>query len=61
MNPNLSIQKSFRRGESGATSVEYVVIISLIIAVCIVAISLLGGKVEGLFSTFTAFFTAATP
>lgn len=37
------------RGERGASSIEYVVLAALIIAVLVITISLVGGKTRGLF------------
>jgi len=39
---------NFLRGESGATSVEYAVMLALIIAICIVAIRALGDNQSGM-------------
>ena len=45
--------QKFLRDEEGATAVEYVVMVALIIAVAIVAISTLGEKVESTFTNVT--------
>jgi pilus assembly protein Flp/PilA len=47
-----------RDREEGQAAVEYGVLVALIIAVCIVAIGLLGGKVN---DAFNAVVTALTP
>ncbi len=44
------IQK-FMRDEEGASAVEYGVLIALIIAICVVVISVLGGRVNQAFVT----------
>lgn len=43
--------KSMLADESGATMVEYGIMVALIAAVCIVLISTLGGKVSTAFSS----------
>jgi len=40
----------FLKEEEGATAVEYGVLIALIIAVCIVVIEVLGGKINNAFN-----------
>lgn len=45
------IGKQFLREEDGATAVEYAVMLALIIVICIGAISALGTKVSGTFTT----------
>ena len=44
---------SFLRSEGGPTVTEYAVMLALIIAVCIAGISLIGDKVESIFTTIT--------
>ena len=46
--------KSFMRDEEGATAVEYGVMIALIIAVCIVVITVLGRQINNAFSAVNA-------
>ena len=41
----------FVRNEDGPTAVEYAVMLSLIIVVCLAAVSALGAKTSGTFST----------
>ena len=43
--------KKFRKNESGATAVEYGIMVGLITVVIIVAVSLLGTTLDGLFDT----------
>jgi pilus assembly protein Flp/PilA len=40
-----------RRGEEGASLVEYALLVALIAVVCIVAVSLLGGNASAKFSS----------
>ncbi|HZQ59667.1 MAG TPA: Flp family type IVb pilin [Acidimicrobiales bacterium] len=40
-----------RRGEAGASLVEYALLVALIAVVCIVAVSLLGGNASAKFSS----------
>jgi pilus assembly protein Flp/PilA len=42
--------ENFLRNENGPTSVEYAVMLALIIAVCIAAISTLGSNANGTFT-----------
>lgn len=44
----------FVKDEEGATAVEYGVLIALIIAVCIVVINVIGGKIENAFEKVNA-------
>jgi pilus assembly protein Flp/PilA len=46
--------KRFLNDESGPTAVEYAVMLALIIVVCLAAISFLGTKASGTFSTVAA-------
>jgi len=46
-------------GEGGATSVEYAVMLVMIIAVCVITIVILGLKVENLFNQTDAKFGKA--
>ena len=43
-------QERLRRDEKGATAVEYGLMVGLIAVVIIVAVTALGGQLEGLFS-----------
>lgn len=43
--------KTFVHSEDGPTAVEYAVMLALIVGVCMVAISLIGEKVSGTFTT----------
>jgi pilus assembly protein Flp/PilA len=45
----LSRAKNFLRSEDGPTATEYAVMLALIIIVALAAITLLGGKVSGIF------------
>jgi len=51
--------RRFLRDDSGATMVEYSVMVALIAAVCVLAISVVGNQTQGLFSTVSAAWTAA--
>ena len=46
--------KRFIQEEEGATAVEYAVMIVLIIVVCLVAVGVLGNKVNNAFNTVEA-------
>lgn len=46
--------KRFLKDEEGATAVEYGVLIALIIAVCIIVISVIGTKIESAFEKVNA-------
>jgi pilus assembly protein Flp/PilA len=50
----------FSREETGATAVEYGLLVALIAAVIIAAVILLGGTVLGIFTDFNSDFTSAT-
>jgi len=45
------LRNRFRRGESGATLVEYALLVALIAVVCIIAVGLLGTNASTKFST----------
>jgi Flp pilus assembly pilin Flp len=45
--------------ETGATMVEYGVMVALIVAVCFVIVTTVGTQAQGLFSTVSAAWTAA--
>ncbi len=45
--------RSFLRSEDGPTVTEYAVMLALIIVVCVAAITLIGNKVESVFTTIT--------
>lgn len=49
----------FARAETGATMVEYGVMVALIAAVCFVIVTTVGTQAQGLFSTVSAAWTAA--
>lgn len=49
----------FLRDESGATMVEYGIMVALIAAIAIGTVSVLGGQVNGAFSTVSAAMPAA--
>ena len=49
----------FARAETGATMVEYSVMVALIVAVCFVIVTTVGTQTQGLFSTVSAAWTAA--
>ena len=49
----------FARAETGATMVEYGVMVALIVAVCFVIVTTVGTQAQGLFSTVSAAWTAA--
>lgn len=51
--------RRFIHDDSGATMVEYSVMVALIAAVCVLAISVVGNQTQGLFSTVSAAWTAA--
>ena len=51
VNPNM--MKQFLQEEEGQTLVEYGLLISLIALVVIAVLTLLGGKIKGVFSTAT--------
>ena len=53
-----SLIAKFIREEEGATAVEYGVLIALIIAVCIIVIAVLGGKVNNAFSKVASIMPA---
>ncbi|MGO8750725.1 MAG: Flp family type IVb pilin [Thermoguttaceae bacterium] len=46
-----NLLKSFCKGEEGATMVEYGLMVALIAAVCVTAVTSLGTKVSGLFTS----------
>jgi pilus assembly protein Flp/PilA len=49
----------FRNDEQGAALVEYGLLLGLIAVICIVAVTLLGGKVSNAFSSIAAALPAA--
>jgi pilus assembly protein Flp/PilA len=51
MNRFLLLVDSFLRDEGGATATEYAVMLALIVVIALGAISALGTKVSGTFST----------
>lgn len=53
------LMTSFLRDESGATSIEYALIASLIFLVILASITALGGEVSGLFERAANAVTAA--
>jgi Flp pilus assembly pilin Flp len=61
MKPEASPILSFFRDESGATSVEYAILASLIAAVCVAAIFGLGETTKGLFTSFSASYPDGKP
>ncbi len=61
MNPKSSSIRCFFRDESGATSVEYAILASLIAAVCVAAIFGLGETTKGLFTTFSDSYPEGKP
>ena len=48
------LTKAFLVNEDGATATEYAVMLALIIVVCIVTITTLGTKVDGVFQDVSA-------
>jgi len=48
-----SLKNRLNREESGATAVEYGLLVGLIAVVIIVAVGLLGGKLNALFTSIT--------
>ena len=48
------LMNAFMRDEEGATAVEYGVLVALIIAVCIVVISVIGNKIDAAFDKVDA-------
>lgn len=44
------VQHRLDRAESGASMVEYALLVALIAAVCIAAVTLLGGAIKNIFS-----------
>ena len=52
--------RCFIGDESGATAVEYSMILVLIILVCIVAVGFLGSSTEGSFNTFLTSYDSFT-
>ena len=48
---SVEIVRAFLRGEDGPTAVEYAVMLSLIIVVCLVAITALGKNASATFAT----------
>ncbi len=53
--------KSRLSGEKGATAVEYGIMVGLIAVVIIVAVSTLGGTLNGFFESINTKLTPATP
>lgn len=53
------VKVRFLDDDSGATMVEYGIMVGLIAAVCIAIVSTMGGTVQGLFSTAAAAWAAA--
>lgn len=53
MKAMLSRAKAFLKSEDGPTATEYAVMLALIIVVCIGAVTALGTKVSGSFSSTT--------
>jgi pilus assembly protein Flp/PilA len=49
-----SIRCAFRRDDSGATAVEYGLLVGLIAVVIIVAVSALGGRLQAIFANLAA-------
>ena len=58
--PKQRLQRLRERDERGASLVEYALLLALIAAVCIVAVSLLGGNLNNSYSK-DASSVAATP
>jgi pilus assembly protein Flp/PilA len=54
-----SVMKCFLNDEDGATMVEYGLMVALIAAVCITAVTTLGGSLTSKFSDVNAGFTAS--
>ncbi len=54
MRPSAMLAGEFLADESGATMVEYAVMVSLIAAVCIGALGIFGGKVNDLFGVLNS-------
>jgi Flp pilus assembly pilin Flp len=52
--------QTFLAGESGTTSVEYAVMLALIIGICFAAITLLGGQTNNMWSDNSVQIQAAT-
>ena len=50
----LQVMNRFRRDEQGAALVEYGLLVGLIAVICVVAVTLLGGKVSNAFSSIAA-------
>jgi pilus assembly protein Flp/PilA len=50
----LQLMNRFRRDEQGAALVEYGLLVGLIAVICVVAVTLLGGKVSNAFSSIAA-------
>ena len=50
----MSLIKRFIRSEDGPTATEYAVMLALIIVVCIAAVTALGTKVQGIFTSVEA-------
>jgi pilus assembly protein Flp/PilA len=48
------LTQSLRRDDRGASAVEYGLLVGLIAAVIVVAVTALGGKLNGLFTTITS-------
>ena len=46
-----AIARRFIRDESGATMVEYALMVALVAAVCVVAVTTLGTAISGQFTT----------
>lgn len=49
----------FAKNEEGAALVEYGLLVGLIAVVCIAAVQLLGGQINGVFTAITDALTAA--
>jgi pilus assembly protein Flp/PilA len=47
----LTVVKRFVRDDSGATMVEYALMVALVAAVCVVAVTALGTALSGQFTT----------
>lgn len=56
-----NVIKLFANDESGATAVEYGILVALIAAVIITAVGVLGGQINTAFTTVSAAITANTP
>ncbi|MES3032389.1 MAG: Flp family type IVb pilin [Gemmatimonadota bacterium] len=52
-----NVLRAFVKDESGATMVEYAVMVALIAAICIAVITTLGQKANNAFSTVNASMT----